>query len=142
MVDVVDVGDVREGVSDPGPAAESVERGAGEPSASPRVMVCEASAADDPDRMPPKARGDFILLPVTLLTPLPPVLPPPTNFGCTIFGAGLSDRRFNRNENFQSKIESTDFYLGGKGGKSILRSATRPMDAGRVGAVDATEVLS
>lgn len=51
---MVDVGEVSDGVSDPAPAAESVERGAGEPSASPRAM---ASADGGPE-----ARGDFTLL--------------------------------------------------------------------------------
>ena len=73
MVDVVDVGEVRDGVSDPAPAAESVERGAGEPSASPRMMASDGAV----DVTPPKARGDFMLplLPGTpTALPLPPLL--------------------------------------------------------------------
>lgn len=45
---MVDVGDVREGVSDPAPGAESIDRGAGEPSASP--LLIESGSV----------RGDFI----------------------------------------------------------------------------------
>ena len=85
-MDVVDVGEVSDGVSDPAPAAESVERGAGEPSASPRVMASDG-ADDEP---PPKARGDFTL-PLLLGPPtaLLPLLPPPTALGCKTLGAGL-----------------------------------------------------
>ena len=100
---MVDVGDVSEGVSDAAPAAESVERGAGDPSASPRMM----GASDDGG--PPDERGDFItlLLLLLLLLLLPPITPPPRALGCKTLGAGL----------------------GGNGGKSNLRSATRwPVD--------------
>lgn len=88
------MGDVRDGVSDPAPAAESVERGAGEPSASPRVMASDG-AVEEPDTSAttplPKARGDFTL-PLLLGTPtlLFPPLPAPTALGCKTLGAGLS----------------------------------------------------
>lgn len=72
LSDVDDVGEVREGVSEPAPAAESVDKGAGDPSASPRlcptIVSDEAAPPVDPVKGI-KARGDFSPLP-----PRPPLL--------------------------------------------------------------------
>lgn len=81
MVD--EVGDVRDGVSEPAPAAESVESGAGDPSASPRVMGSDDAATDPPT----KARGDFTL-PLLTVSPMPELLLVGT-LGWSTRGAGL-----------------------------------------------------
>ena len=71
---MVDVGDVREGVSDSAPGAESMDSGAGEPSASPRLIESASG------------RGGFI----------------DADFGwATMRGAGLLSKHKNRIELFE-----------------------------------------